>query len=164
MATYDEVKAAIEGLWSEEIADWERREEEIDGALDEARARVTRLERAIEDTGQRIGLLGGELDALPGRMAHLDLQGDEAGVRGVRARYSELQEEIAQLREQLDETRAELEAARGEMPPLQRRRHLLNVERVQMLTAQHEQYAKLRRELQARADDIGLLDFAGTAA
>ena len=164
VASYDEVKAAIASLWSEEIERWEADEAEIDGALDEAHRRVARLERAIEETGQRIGLLGGELEQLPLTLARADLASDEAGRRLARTRYSELQEEIAQLRERLESDRAALADARAGLPELERKRHLLRRERIEKLQRQHREYAALRAALEGRARDIGLLDFAHSVA
>lgn len=113
MTTFDEARAALEGLWEEELAELQQRQEEAEEAVESARREVGRLEEAISANEAELRHLRAEFAELPRLLAEADLRGDDQAEGAVRRRYAEIEGAIPVVEERLEDARAELHAVTG---------------------------------------------------
>lgn len=108
MSTFEEVKAAIEGLWADELAEIEKRERETEARAEELRREHARL-RGVVSAGEReLGALRSELSDLPRLMGLAQLEDDQAEVLALQGRFSEVRERSAAVEEVIDAERRRL--------------------------------------------------------
>lgn len=116
MASYPEAKAAVEGLWAEELAALRDTQREAAANVREARERVTRLEGAIRDGEAELELLRGERDAMPGALVRAQLEEDQGEVLVLQGRYAGVRDRISGVSSRVEDLRDELRGLTGGDP------------------------------------------------
>lgn len=114
MATYEEVRAAIERLWAGELAEVKTREQEKEQAIAAARETLAALKDRISGCEERLQLILGERDSLPDRPGHATLASDDAEAVALQGRYAELSEEITSVEGEKEQAQADLERIGGD--------------------------------------------------
>ena len=108
MTTFDEAKAAIGGLWADELAEIEERERDTEARVEELRREHARIRREVSEGERTLSQLGAELEALPRLLGLAQLEDDEGEVLALQGAFSDLRERIAAAEEGLDGGRRKL--------------------------------------------------------
>lgn len=92
MSTFDEAKAVVECLWAEEIAEIDRREEEIEAAVEEIRDTHVRISDEVAEGERELATLRAALEELPRRLGLAQLQADDMEVIALQGRFASVRD------------------------------------------------------------------------
>jgi len=108
MTIFEEVKAAVSGLWADELAEIEERARETEARVEELQARHARIRRALAEGEREHTRLRAELEALPRLLGLAQLEDDEGEVLALQGKFSELRTRIEKVEEGLRTEREKL--------------------------------------------------------
>lgn len=107
--TVEEIRAAIEELWADELQAIEKNEQDAERRADEIQEQAATLGGHIVAGERELDNLRGELARLPERLSVANLGGDDADENSIRSRFNEIEGSLPILGDRIEGHREELE-------------------------------------------------------